>query len=304
MKAPPFQYHRPATLGEAVEMLASLGDDAKILAGGQSLMPVMAMRLGQPAHLVDIGSIPGLADITVADNGVVSLGPLVRHEQAKRSPMLAVQAPMIGQAMRWVAHRAIRTQGTVLGSIAHADPAAEMPAVVLATEATLVATSTRGEREIAANDFFHGFLTTALAADEILTSVRFPAWSPQRRSTVVEVARRSGDYALVGLAASVTLDETGTTITEAALSFFGVGSTAMRATAAEDELRRKPATAESYALAAAAVKDTLTPPSDVHATRAYRCHVAGELTKQALTTAIGEVAAKPAAIKAKRGTQS
>jgi carbon-monoxide dehydrogenase medium subunit len=290
MKAPPFVYHRPETLGEALALLGEHGDEAKVLAGGQSLIPLMALRMGRPGHVVDIGGIGGLADIAVND-GAVTLGPLVRHEQAKRSTDIAKHAPLISETMPWVAHRAIRTQGTVLGSIAHADPAAEMPAVVLATGATLTATSTRGSREIAAEHFFQGYLDTALEADEILTGVTFPAWPATAAGSVTEVARRHGDYALVGLAIriEVTHQEGRDVVTDAALAFFGAASTAIRVTVAEETLVDSPLTSETFDTVAQIVASALEPPKDIHGTTAYRKHLAGVITRRGPQSAAAKI---------------
>jgi carbon-monoxide dehydrogenase medium subunit len=290
VKAPPFTYHRPVTLTEALDILVEHGDDAKILAGGQSLIPLMGLRMGRPAHVVDIGHIPGLADITVDGGGSVTIGALVRHEQANTSPVIAEHAPLIGQTMPWVAHRAIRTRGTVLGSIAHGDPAAEMPAVVIATGATLIATSASGRREIAADDFFEGYLATALRADEILTEVIFPAWPKRTAGSVVEVARRHGDYALIGV---VTRLEVGAdnVITDAALAFFGAASTAIRVSAAEEALVGAETTPDTFAAAAQLVSAELNPPADIHGSTAYRKHLAGTLTRRGLDAAIASIGA-------------
>ena len=290
MKAPPFTYHRPDTLDDALALLAEHGDDAKILAGGQSLIPLMGLRMGRPEHVVDIGRIPGLADITVDDAGAVTFGALVRHEQANTSELVAAHAPLIAETMPWVAHRAIRTRGTVLGSIAHGDPAAEMPAVVIATGATLVATSASGRREIAATDFFEGYLDTALRADEILTEVTFPAWPTNTAGSVVEVARRHGDYALVGL---VTRLEVGAdnVITDAALAFFGAGATAIRVPVAEETLVGAPAAADTFATAAQIVSSELNPPADIHGSTHYRKHLAGTLTRRGLDAAVATIGA-------------
>ena len=289
MKAPPFTYHRPDSLDEALALLAEHGDDAKILAGGQSLIPLMGLRMGRPAHVVDIGRIPGLADIDVADDGSVTIGALVRHEQANTSSAIAEHAPLIAETMPWVAHRAIRTRGTVLGSIAHGDPAAEMPAVVIATGATLVATSAEGRREITADAFFEGYLDTALRSDEILTEVTFPAWPTSAVGSVVEVARRHGDYALVGLVTRLELD--GDTISDAALACFGAASTAVRVTAAERSLVGQPANPDTFAAAAAIVSSELNPPADIHGTTAYRKHLAGTLTRSGLDAAVAKIGA-------------
>lgn len=287
MKAPPFIYHRPESLEEALALLAEHGDDAKVLAGGQSLIPLMALRMGRPEHVVDIGRLPGLANVTVGDDGSLSLGALVRHEQAKTSPTIAEYAPLVAQTMPWVAHRAIRTQGTVLGSIAHGDPAAEMPAVVLATQATLTATSTAGERTIAADDFFQGYLDTALRSDEILTNVTFPAWPANAVGSVTEVARRHGDYALVGLVTK--LEITDGIITDAALSFLGASSTAVRVPVAEETLVDLAPGTEAFDAAAKIVSSELDPPADIHGSTAYRKHLAGVLTKRGLIAATSQI---------------
>ena len=286
VKNPPFTYHRPESLDEALALLAEYGDDAKILAGGQSLLPVMALRLGHPEHLIDINRIPGLDSITVSDG--VTIGALVRHVQAERSPELITAAPLIHAAMPYIGHRAIRSQGTVCGSIAHADPAAEMPAVCLAVDAVMVATSATGVREIPAANFGDGYLTTALEANEILTEVRFPAWSPTAGGTVVEVARRHGDYALVGLACMV--DAPDGTISAASLSFFGVDNMAIRIADAEASLIGKAVDDETaYAAAAEIVRNTIEPAADVHATSNYRRHLAGVLTRKGLAEAAARI---------------
>lgn len=283
MKNPSFNYHRPSSLDEALAVLAEHGDEAKVLAGGQSLLPVMALRLGRPEHIVDINRVPGLDAITTSAAGV-SIGALVRHATAERSPDLAAAAPLVHAAMPYIGHRAIRSQGTVCGSIAHADPAAEMPAVCLATGATMVATSASGVREIPAAEFGEGYLTTSLDPTEILTEVRFPTWPTTASGAVVEVARRHGDYALVGLACMI--DAPGGTISSAALSFFGVDNKPVRIAEAEAALVGASLT-DSAAIASAAeiVSRTIEPGADVHATSNYRRHLAGVLTRKGLTQA-------------------
>ena len=252
-------------------------------------MPVMALRLGRPDHVVDIGRIPSLDAIKVSDNGV-SIGALVRHAAAERSTELASAAPLVHAAMPHIGHRAIRSQGTVCGSIAHADPAAEMPAVCLATGATMVATSQGGQREIAAADFGQGYLTTALDPTEILTEVRFPAWSRSAAGAVVEISRRHGDYALVGLACMV--DAPGGTINSAALAFFGVANTPIRIPEAEAVLvGASLADVAAFAVAAAKVSETIDPSSDVHATSNYRRHLAGVLTRRGLAETAKKIGA-------------
>ncbi len=286
MKNPPFNYHRPTTLDEALSLLAEHGDDAKILAGGQSLLPVMALRLGRPEHVIDIGAIPDLDRITVGTAGV-SIGALVRHAQAEKSPVIAEHAPVIAAAMPHVGHRAIRNRGTVVGSIAHADAAAELPAVCLALDAQMTISSTGGVRSVPAADFLQGYFATAVRPDEMLTSVEFPPWSASAGGTVVEVSRRHGDYAMVGLACVVDVSDG--VIASAALAFFGVASTAIRIAEAEAALVGKAPSAEVFAVAASAVSAVIEPESDIHATAAYRRHVAGVLTRKGLAKATATI---------------
>lgn len=287
MKNPPFNYHRPASVDEALRLLAEYGDDAKVLAGGQSMLPVMALRLARPEHVIDIGALDELKTITVGDG--ITIGAMVRHAEAEKSPDVTQHAPMVAAAMPHVGHRAIRNRGTVVGSIAHADSAAEMPAVCLATGATMHVASSTGTREVAAADFFEGFFTTAVAANELVTAVHFPRWSPSAGGTVVEISRRHGDYAMVGLACMV--DTPGGTIESAALSFFGVASTPVRAAEAEASLIGKAPTAEAFAAAAEIVSSTLRPDGDIHATAAYRRHIAGVLTNKGLAEAASRIGA-------------
>jgi carbon-monoxide dehydrogenase medium subunit len=288
MKNPPFEYHRPTTMESAVLLLNELDDEVKVLAGGQSLLPIMALRLAHPNHIVDIGSIEGLDHITAETDGSVTIGALVRHGAAEASEILEAHAPLVHQAMPYVGHRAIRTRGTVCGSIVHADPAAEMPAVCLAAGADLVAQSVRGQRTIAASDFFHGYLETALEADEILTAVRLPATAPGTGTSVVEVSRRHGDYALVGLACSLTVNGH---ITSAALSFFGAGSVPVRISEAEQALIGQAPTDETFASVADIVSGAVEPSADIHGTANYRKHLAGVLTRRGLPHAFSRIGA-------------
>ena len=287
MKISPFTYHRPDSLEQACALLAEHGDESKVLAGGQSLLPIMALRLGRPEHVVDIGAIPGLDAINVGrgsgDKPTVSIGALVRHAQAERSDELAELAPIVHQAMPHISHRAIRTRGTVCGSIAHADPAAEMPAVCVAADATMTATSIEGTRHIAAADFFHGYLDTELRADEILTQLTFPAAIAGQGTSVVEESRRQGDFALIGLACSLRVEAT--EISEVALSFFGAASTAVRCTEAEEVLVGQEPSAARFAEAARIVSKSLTPGADIHASANYRQPLAGVLTIRGLAEA-------------------
>lgn len=287
MKPAPFTYHRPASVDEALALLAEHGDEAKILAGGQSLLPVMGLRLAAPAHLVDIGRLPGLDGIDTGPDGT-RIGALVTHGTAERSDELARHCPLIHQAMPHIGHRAIRTRGTVVGSIAHADPAAEMPAVCLALGATMhLVSDERGERTVAAGDFFEGYLTTALEPDELFTAVSFPVSAPGTGTALFELSRRHGDYALAGLACSITAPAG--TVEAVALSFLGVASTPVRVTEAEEALIGRVPDNDAFADAATIVNRILEPTADVHATTAYRKHLAGVLTRRGLAQATSRI---------------
>ncbi len=283
MKAAPFAYVRPDTLDEALALLAEHGDAAKVLAGGQSLLPLMALRLGQPEIVVDIGRLDELHTLDAGPDGT-RLGALVRHCEAEFSDALAEHAPMVHQAMPHVGHRAIRNRGTVVGSIAHADAAAEMPAVCLATGATMVARSTGGEREIAADDFFEGYLTNTLTDTELLAEVRFPAWRAGEGSSVVEVARRHGDYALVGVASRVHVVDG--EVADVAMAFFGVGSLPIRVPDADAALVATAGADHDIAAAADIVRRQLEPAADVHGSSSYRRHLAGVLAAEGLRQAL------------------
>ena len=286
MKNPPFVYHRPESLAGALALLAEHGDDAKVLAGGQSLLPVMALRLGRPEHVVDIGRIAELSTLDAGPDGT-TIGALVRHAEAERSAAVAHYAPLVAAAAPHIGHRAIRTRGTLVGSVAHADPAAEMPAVCLALGATMVAASAEGTREVAADDFFEGYLTTVLEPTEILTEIRLPAWSRDAGGAVVEISRRHGDYALVGLAC--TIEVSGGSVTSASLSFFGADSRPVRVGDAEASLVGQAPDEAAFAAAAEIVSAQLDPPSDVHGTANYRKHIAGVLTRRGLAEAAATI---------------
>jgi carbon-monoxide dehydrogenase medium subunit len=283
MKMPAFRYHRPATVEETVGLLAEYGADAKVLAGGQSLIPLLALRLSRPEHLVDIGRVEELCGIDEGSNGL-SLGAGVRQAEVELSPVIGRAAPLLAAAMPHIGHRAIRNRGTVCGSLAHADPAAELPAVALAAEAELVVRSSREERTVPAAKFFVGYLTSGLEETELLTAVRFPPWPPRTGCSLHEVSRRHGDFALVGLAALVGLGESGR-VERAALSFFGAGATPVRVPEAERLLTGEPPDAAAFAEAAEVVTKVIAPPADNHATSAYRAHVAGVMTRRCLAEA-------------------
>jgi aerobic carbon-monoxide dehydrogenase medium subunit len=284
VKSPPFEYRRPASVDEAVGLLAEFGDAAKVLAGGQSLLPIMALRLGRPEYVLDIGRVEGLDAISLTDERV-SVGALVTHRQAELSHELEEAAPLVHAAMPFIGHRAIRSRGTVCGSIAHADPAAEMPAVCLATNATMHLVSQRGTRDVAAVDFFKGYLETAIEPDELLTAVSFPRQPDNTGVALVEESRRHRDFALVGVACTVTMDIERSVVDDARLAFFGVAATPVRATTAEAALHGQPPTDFTLAAAAALACEWLSPSADIHASANYRTHLAGVLTHRALSMA-------------------
>jgi carbon-monoxide dehydrogenase medium subunit len=280
MKPAPFAYHRPATLDEAFSLLERYGPDARLLAGGQSLVPALNLRLATPAALVDINRLPGLDAIVFAPEGL-TIGALARQEAVLRSPLVARHAPLVAQAMPQVAHLALRTRGTVGGSLAQADPAAELPACAVALEAVLRVARRGAAREIPAARFYRGIYTTALEPGEILTGVVIPPLAAGWRSHFSELARRHGDYALVALAAHGRIADGA--IGEARLVFAGVGLTPVRAGRAEAAVSGRRPDAAMLAEAGRALDADLDPPADIHASAALRRHLARVLLSRALT---------------------
>lgn len=286
MKPVAFAYHRPDTIEQALDLLSEHGDEAKILAGGQSLVPAMNFRLAQPAALIDINRVSGLAFLTESPAGGVRIGATTRQRAAEQSRLVAERAPLVHQALPSIAHVQIRNRGTVGGSVAHADPAAELPAVMLALGARMHARSRRGGRWIAAEDFFTGLLSTALAPDEILVEIELPPVPAGAGHAFHELARRSGDYALVGVAAQV-VREPGGRVSAARVALLGVGEGPVLAhTAAAALVGQRPST-EAVRAAADALAGDIDPHGDVHATPVYRRHLARVLTARALADACG-----------------
>jgi CO/xanthine dehydrogenase FAD-binding subunit len=283
VKPPPFEYFAPTSVEEAAALLAEHGDDAKLLAGGQSLIPLLSLRLARPAVLVDLNGVPDLRGIDV--NGVATIGAMTTHRTIERSDAIARSVPLLAAAVPYIGHTAIRTRGTIGGSLSHADPAAELPAVALALGATFTARTTKGEREITADDFFDGYFTTSLEPDEVLTAVRFPTAAPGTGVSVQEMARRHGDFAMVAAMASVTLGANGG-VDDVRIALVNVSDRPFRATAAEAALRGASPTADAIAEACSLATDDLSPVSDLHATAAYRRTVAGVLVRRALTEAV------------------
>jgi aerobic carbon-monoxide dehydrogenase medium subunit len=284
MKLPPVEYEAPGTLSEALDLLAEHQDEASVLAGGQSLIPLLALRLAQPTVLIDINGVEGLSGIS-RTNGWVTIGATTREYVAEESQEIADAVPLLAAALPLIGHEAIRSRGTVGGSLAHADPAAELPAVARALNAEFVVQGPDGERVVPAAEWFEGYLTTSRGPDELLTEVRFLAARPGTGTSFQEVARRHGDFAMVGLATSVTLNSG--TITDARLVFAGVSDVPARATAAEELLEGERPTAELFAEAARVAAAGIDPPSDLHGSAEYRKKVAAALVRRGLREAVG-----------------
>ena len=282
MKLPPFEYACPATLPEAVHLLAAR-DDAKALAGGQSLVPMLAFRLLQPTLLVDLRRLADLRGISVTDNGV-RLGAMTRWRDIEDDARLAAAHPLLKAAIAHVAHYQIRNRGTVGGSLAHADPAAEMPGIALTCEAEIAVTGKSGAHVIQAADFFTGALTTALAADEIIVEVRLPPWPKGRRWGFQEFARRRGDFAIAGAAVFYDEDAHGRA-TNAHVGVIGVADRPLRLAVVEALINGQTIDEATIARAEAAAAAAVDPPEDIHASAAYRRALAGTMVERALRQA-------------------
>ncbi|GAA4110862.1 xanthine dehydrogenase family protein subunit M [Knoellia locipacati] len=285
MKPAPFVHHSPRTLDEAVAVLGDVGHDGKVLAGGQSLIPVLNMRLAQPAHLVDINRVAGLDTVTVTDTSV-RVGAIVRHAQLEKHDGAYAVLPLLRQALRNVAHPAIRNRGTTVGSIAHADAAGEMPSIAVLTDAVIEAIGPRGRREIAAREFFEGPLQTLLEADEILEAVRFGRFAPGTRTAFLESARRHGDYALAGLGVAVDVEGDGpdAVVRGARAAYVSVTDIPVVLDLSEAVAGQRVSSA-SWDGVEELVQAGIAPEADIHASSDYRRALAVELTRRALTTA-------------------
>ncbi len=282
MKLPEVDYEAPTTVAEAVDLLAEYGDEASVLAGGQSLIPLLALRLARPAVLIDINGIDELAGVSATD-GKVAIGAMTREYVAEESVTVADAVPLLAAALPLIGHEAIRSRGTIGGSLAHADPAAELPAVARALDAEFVVRGRSGERVIPAAEWFEGYLTTSRGPDELLVEVRFPAAGRGTGSSFQEVARRHGDFAIVGLATSLTLS--GGAISDARLAFAGMSDVPVRATDAEDLLVGERPSAELFDEAARRATSDIDPPADLHGSADYRRKVAGALVRRGLRAA-------------------
>jgi aerobic carbon-monoxide dehydrogenase medium subunit len=279
MKPPPLRYSRPQTTAEALALLAEAGPGGKVLAGGQSLVPLLSMRLAQPEHLVDINRLTDLGYIKVQD-GLVRVGALARHAQLLADPDAAATQPLLAQALRFVAHAAVRNRGTTVGSIVHADPAAEMPAVLALLDGSVRVASAAGERIVPAAEFFLGPLESAVGYGELATEVLFPGQPAGAGTGFAEISRRHGDYAVCGVAALVQLGKDGQ-IEQARAAYLSVAPSPLVL-----DLTEAMAGAGGPAAAAELARRSVDPEPDVHATADYRRHLAGVLTERALREAI------------------
>ncbi|MFQ5708201.1 MAG: FAD binding domain-containing protein [bacterium] len=289
MKPAPFKYFAPTTAEEVLDHLDAYGDEAKLLAGGQSLVPTMNFRLAQPQVIVDLNRVSELFYIRAQKNGGVHIGCMTRQREVERSALVAERVPLVAETMPHIAHAQIRNRGTFGGSLAHADPAAELPAVAVALDAQFLLRSKKRERWLPAGEFYRDLFTTALEPDELLVEIKLPALPPRTGWAFREVARRHGDFALVGVAAVVTVDEK-QKCQQARIVLLSVGNGPVKAhTAAQSLTGQKPTKrAIGDAAATAAVAD-IDPPGDIHASAAFRRHLAKVLTEQALTEAFARV---------------
>jgi aerobic carbon-monoxide dehydrogenase medium subunit len=283
MKPPSFDYHAPQSAAEALELLGRYGTDARLLAGGQSLVPLLNFRLSAPAVIVDLNRAADLAYIK-EENGQVRMGAMTRQRAIEFSPLVKSRLPLLAEATRWVGHLPTRTRGTIGGSLAHSDPAAEYPAVVTALDAELVIRGSAGERVVRAAEFFVGFMTTALQPGEMLVEVRMAAQAPDSGWAFEEFSRRHGDFAIVGIAAMVAVG--GDRCRSARLAACGASSTAMRLRAAEEILEHGGVDDRYIDDAAGRAAELVDPGADLHASAEYRRHLTRVLTRRALKRAV------------------
>jgi len=289
VKPAPFEYHAPASVDEALALLTRYGGDAKLLAGGQSLVPLLNFRLARPAALVDLNRIPALAGIREV-NGHVAFGAMTRQRTIEFSPVVARRLPLLTEATRWVGHLPIRSRGTIGGSLAHADPSAEYPTVLTALDGEVSVRGPRGERVVRAGALFETYLTTTLAPDEILVEVRLPAMPEGAAYAFEEFSRRHGDFAIVGVAAMVV--GRGERCTAARLATAGTGPVPVRLRAAEEILERDGLGEAAIAAAARRAAEIVQPDSDIHASADYRRNLTRVLTERALKRALARAGAR------------
>jgi CO/xanthine dehydrogenase FAD-binding subunit len=286
MKPAPFKYIAAATLEQALALKAKYGDDAKFLAGGQSLIPAMNFRLARPAVLIDINALKECSGITPHEDGGTRIGALTRYRTLQNDGSLGLAFPLFGEALPHIAHPQIRNRGTIGGNLSHADPASELPALAVAMEAMIKVKASTHERTIAAADFFQGLLTTDLQPDEMLVEIELPAPKPRTGTCFSEVARRRGDFALAGAATMLTVDQDGL-CTQARLVLCGLGETPVDASDAAAILIGERVDTERMDHVADSVRRLIEPAGNVHGTPDYQRHIAGVLTQRTLTTAYG-----------------
>jgi carbon-monoxide dehydrogenase medium subunit len=284
VKAAPFQYHAPETLDETIDLLGRFEDDAKVIAGGQSLVPVLALRLSRFDHLVDLQRVPGLRGVS-RSNGSVRVAAMTTHTAVGRDAE-AKAVPLLERATPYIGHAQIRNRGTVGGSLAHADPAAEWPAVALALDAELEVVGPDGTRRVPAAEFFLGTWTTSLEPSEVVVAAYFPVWTGTCGFAVEEAARRHGDFAMAGVVCGIEV--AGDRVERAALAFLGVGGTPVRAGAAEAALTGAAVADLDLAALAALAVEGIEPPDDLHASAVQRIRMSTALAQRAMTAAINE----------------
>lgn len=284
MKPARFEYYDPRSLEEALEILGGYGGDGKILAGGQSLMPLLNMRLARPKAIVDINRIQALNYVRATDTGV-AIGANARQRALQRERLIGERLPLLREAASYIAHPQIRSRGTICGSLAHADPAAELPALAVALDAELVAEGPSGTRTISSESFFVSYFTNSLDLNEILTEARFPAPPKEMAWSILEISRRHGDFALVGIVAGLAVDQQRQAVTKARLVYFGVGPTPIRVKEAEEALMGQRPGEVTFEAAAQNAAKGIDPSNDIHATAEYRRALAGTLTRRALRAA-------------------
>jgi len=288
MKPAPFEYFAPLKLQEALDLLERYGDEAKILAGGQSLMPLMNLRLARPGLIIDINRLSSLDTITATPEGGLTIGALTRQRALERSKIVQEQNPILAAAMPLIGHFQIRNRGTIGGSLVHADPAAELPAVSLLLGAEFLLRSKSAVRVVPAAEFFLSYLTTAIRPAELLTEIRLPKWPSGEAWAVQEIARRKGDFALIGVALRAELDAV-ETVQKAVIVMFGVGGKPLRMERAEAILKGRRISEAFLRELSGVVAEELEPDSDIHASAAYRKEVGGVLVRRALESALAKV---------------
>ena len=285
MKPADFEYHRPREIDEALSLLKEFGEESKILAGGQSLMPLMNFRLAQPAHLIDINFIDGM-DYTRCDKGVLKIGCLARQSRLLENPIVRERCPLLAEALTYVGYEQIRNRGTLCGSLAHADPAAELPAVLLALDGFVTVGNLTTKREVAAGDFFKSYLTTSLSSDEMVLEASIPETPPGAGWSFTEFARRFGDFAIVGVAVLLVREQE--KITDARIALTGVGDKPWRELRVEQMVVGQKASTDLFGKIGVEIAARINPGSDIHASESYRRSLARVLTRRALTDAWGK----------------